>query len=246
MSATTKYSSELIILFDLPGSPVPSVQEIGYLQNKTAPVVGNQIEALKVKQTSKGSFGFEKASQNDFNPFAGLDTESRLYLWGHGNWAACTLGGASPGQVAGLLLDHGLQPVSVISLIACNLGADSDYANPQRVLPDSPGIISFANELMQHLGAGWCKKHKSVQTVLYARTYAVSMYKTGQKLTWDAYDPNEFKGTPSVQDLRKANLKLKHRRTGSKYCFYFENGVPDAGAVKAKPVLYEDPKDEDY
>lgn len=90
-----------------------------------------------------------------------LDSSSRLYLCGHGDWQTQCVGGVPPKIMAGVLYEFGLRTVGLISIISCFAGGHGSDAAVHRV---SFSTHSFASQFHKRLGKF------GVYCVVFART----------------------------------------------------------------------------
>lgn len=125
-----------------------------------------------------------------------LTGQSRLYLAGRSDWRAATLAGASPEQTADGLAAAQLSAVKLVSIVADELGRDSDSTDAERI---SEKMDSFAARFHARL------KHHGILTTVNARVYRTAVEEAeGRKVT--------------VDDSGDA----AHHRTHSKLRFYWE------------------------
>jgi hypothetical protein len=93
-----------------------------------------------------------------------LDKNSRLYLIGHGNWQAQTLGGASADTWANTLIKAGLKAVKIVSVTGCQTARDFDTASDLRVTQSADSFAARLHVKLKELGC---------HTDLYGRAYKV-------------------------------------------------------------------------
>jgi hypothetical protein len=130
---------------------------------------------------------------------------SRLYLTGHGNWQAQTIGGWTAAKVAKLLKLAKLPAVSMVSVTGCSLGRDNGAAGIHRI---AGSIDSFAGHLHRLL-----KSECRIETTLQARVFDVTTNR-------GEYDVGEKRTGNAIEGWQNAI----HRRDFSKLTFKWVNG----------------------
>jgi hypothetical protein len=130
-----------------------------------------------------------------------LTKNSRLYLRGHGNWQAQTVGGVDAQRWARTLLNEGLRDVQVISICACQAGRDLGSADTGRLMHSAD---SFAAKFHRHL-----RDMANLEVALYARVYNVIVragtggFSVGEKTTGQ-----QALGIASTPDRAKSKLRF--------------------------------------
>lgn len=106
--------------------------------------------------------------------FSQLTNQSRIYMIGHGNWQAQTLGGDTAQTWANTFIACGMPQVKLVSITGCQAGRDFGSTDQLRVTEDAN---SFASQFHQLLGAA------GVRISVYARAYKVRIRSGGAEGT---------------------------------------------------------------
>lgn len=145
-----------------------------------------------------------------------------VYLRGHGNWQACTLGGRNAENVTGMLCK--LPVGAVVNVVGCNaaVAARADIAND---VHGEVSIRSFAGDLHRRL--------KDKRTRVFARSQPVQINAGGKKVT---YGDRNLDLTSSEEKARaKLMLDKRSKRADSKWAFDWQG---DTQVIR--PVVYPD------
>ncbi len=157
-------------------------------------------------------------------PLKNIGNSGILYLRGHGNWQACTLGGRKAEEVA-QMLKH-LPEGAIVNVVGCNCAV----AAREGIQNDTQGDISirsFAGELHQRL--------KAKQTVVFARSQPVQILPNGKKVTYG--DRNLNINNLGSKEAFSMMLDKQSRRAKSKWEFYWQGDEQ-----RVKTVVYTAPE----
>jgi hypothetical protein len=152
---------------------------------------------------------------------------SRLYLRGHGDWMAQTLGGRGPDVVAGMVAVKPF-PAMLVSVTGCQCGRDrrtggradvpddkeTHTAQQSRVFGSANSFASRFHYLLRH--------RYRIEVPVYARVYDVQVQANGEKYTVHGLD---------------TIATGEHRRSHSKVVFVWERGVQRRYWVPYPPVV---------
>lgn len=209
-----KYPSQVIVQF-LEGDPADHTITRGSTAlDKHGKDLG--ITSVVVPMRKSGGL-FRNFSKHDKQALARamslINTASRVYLRGHGDWESQKIGAWSANDVADVLAECGMPAVSVVSVTGCELGRDKGTANASRI---GASVNSFGSHFHRRLG----DKH-GIYTVVYARVFCVGIGNPeeeadnpgtwGKKFTFNAKD--KWEGHAEGSD--RAHSKVK---------FFWEDG----------------------
>jgi hypothetical protein len=157
--------------------------------------------------------------------FGKLTKKSRLYILGHGDWRAQTVGGVTALYCAATLAAAKLPNVKIISLVSCNAGRDQSTASDVRI---AESANSFASKFHREI-----KSFAGVTADLYARVYKVGVLSqgqgTGQKITGrGSRQKDQVKYFPKHKDNSKLRFFWDGDVQKREWVFYFEQTDFDA------------------
>ncbi|MCI0699991.1 MAG: C80 family cysteine peptidase [Planctomycetia bacterium] len=191
----SKYSGQLIV----DGFRLQSERQRAKFLTDKAAAHNPPLPTESVLFPRAGQPGFLAARFKLTAALGKLDKHSRLYLIGHGNWKAQTLGGDTADTWATTLVNGGLPQIKLVSVTGCQAGRDLGSADDLRVLSSAD---SFASKLHAKLGA------LGVKVDLYARAYKVRIRSGGQ---------GQVRGSKTTEGTyQRANSKILFTWEGAK------------------------------
>jgi hypothetical protein len=165
---THKYPSQLIIQF-LEGDPGDAAITNGSeALKKHGSDLGISTTLVTVRKSGNMFRTFSKKDVATLQEAMGsINTHSRVYVRGHGDWQSQKIGAWGPHDVADLLAECGMPAVAVVSVTGCELGRDKGTAKDARI---GNSVNSFASKFHKRLG----EKH-GIRTKVYARVFCVAV-----------------------------------------------------------------------
>lgn len=173
-------------------------------------------QVVTISQCGPRPFGMSRATRRELGTALGaLTTQSRLYLRGHGDWQARTLGGWLAHEVAGALAlcQLRLSP-ALISVTGCRCaralapGAEGKSFSGYKERHDAENVLlEISTHSFAGLLHGALRKH-GITSPVYGRIYTVTVVGEGDE---DLSPGQKITATPSGDE--------RHHRRHSKIMF---------------------------
>lgn len=212
-----KYPSQLIVQF-LEGEGDQTIINGTNALNKLGNDKGIASSIVTINKSSNPFRKFSKSDVAGLGPALGrLSRQSRLYIRGHGDYAAQKIGAWGANEVADLLAGHGLPAVSLISVTGCELGRDRGTANDNRI---GGSMNSFASHFHLRL-----KEKHGIRTVVYARVHCVAVGNSSKGAGVDDPSVRGHKTTFDDDDEMPGGFAGGAHRVHSKLKFWWDLNV---------------------
>jgi hypothetical protein len=214
-----KYDRQLIVMFHCGTSADVKVVKDGAeaLQKR-----GHQNEVnSKISHLIKAPTGAKNTKELS-KELCKLTDQSRLYIYGHCDWAVQKVGTYTGQEMANLFKNCGLKKVKLISIVACK-AARSYYDN----FDDRLG--SFASYFLEGLG------NLGIASEVFARSDTTGTWPKGDN------DPTMLgRKWTRPDDKSEDKTWLANKATGTKFSFTYQNKK-----VSVEKVLYKHEREDE-